>query len=188
MALQLETLVQLQAQQRATIEALEQTRKDVAASLALNQSNNLAQLATMTESLSRERAQAVTLIRNSNKILLALIVGFSAWMLLSILFLNLVSIRAINRLTMVFSTSAMLPGTEAQALADARAASKQLLLFPGEEGQRQLGNAVLQLQSRIQSLEQSVSKSHAAPAPSASRPPQPAAPMAASPPASSPAS
>jgi urease accessory protein UreF len=33
-----------------------------------------------------------------------------------------------------------------------------LLLFPGEEGQRQLGAALVQLQGRIQSLEHSAVK------------------------------
>ena len=168
-ALQMETLLQLQMQQRTTVEALDQIRKDVAASLAANQSNNLVHFAAMTESLSKQRAQDVSVIRNSNRTLLAIIIGFSAWMLLSILFLNIASIRAMNRLTQVFSTSALLPGTEAQALADARAASRQLLLFPGEEGTRQLGNAVMQLHSRIQEIEFSIRKARSAPPP-ANRP------------------
>jgi len=186
--LQLETLAQLQAQQRAMLEALEQTRMDVASSLALSASNNIAQFAAITESLSQQRAQDLRIVRNSNRLLLAIIVGFSAWLLLSILFLNLASVRALNRLTQVFSTSALLPGTEAQALADARATSKQLLLFPGAEGQRQLGNAVMQLQSRIQEIEQSVRKARSAPPPPANPPPPPTTPTAADFPSPSPAS
>lgn len=169
-ALQLEALIQLQAQQQATLKALEQTRQDVATSLAVSLSNNMAHFTAMTETLALQRAADVKIIRNSNRLLMAIVVGLCGWMILSIMFLNLASIRAVNRLTAVFSTNAGLPGSEAQALADARAAHRQMLLFPGEEGQRQLGNALIQLQSRIQSLEHLANKTRADANPPASRP------------------
>src|SRR5262245_53172881 len=75
-ALQLETLLRLQVQQRATVEALDAIRKDVAASLAANQSNNLAQFAALTDSLSLQRSQDVAVIRHSNRTLLAIVIGF----------------------------------------------------------------------------------------------------------------
>ena len=163
-------MIQLQAQQQATLKSLEKTRQDIAAMLAVSLSNNMAHFSAMTESLALQRAADVKVIRNSNRVLLAIVVGLCSWMILSILFLNLASIRAVNRLTAVFSTSAGLPGTEAQALIDARASHKQMLLFPGEEGQRQLGNALIQLQSRIQSLEYLAQKSRLEAASPANRP------------------
>jgi len=155
----LEVLIQIQGQQQATLKSLEEIRQETAAVLAVSLSNNMANFSAMTETLARQRAADAKGIRNSNRVLLGVVVGLCSWMILIILFLNLGSIRAIKRLTEVFSTSASLPGTEAQALADARADQKQMLLFPGEEGQRQLGNALMQLQSRIQSLEHLSSKS-----------------------------
>ena len=168
-ALQLEALIQLQAQQQATLKSLEETRQEIAAMLTVSLSNNMANFSAMTDTLARQRAADAKVIRNSNRVLLAVVVGLCGWMILSILFLNLGSIRAVNRLTEVFSTAASLPGTEAQSFADARAAQKQMLLFPGEEGQRQLGSALIQLHSRIQSLEYLANKSRQDAIPPASR-------------------
>jgi hypothetical protein len=93
-------------------------------------------------------------LRDSNRVMLAIVIGLSGLLLLSILFLNVTSIRAINRLATVFQASALLPPAEGAT----KPASRQLLLFPGEEGQRQLGSALLQLQSRIQILEHLAAK------------------------------
>ncbi|MCU0785422.1 MAG: hypothetical protein MUF81_15500 [Verrucomicrobia bacterium] len=168
-ALQLEALIQLQTQQQATLKSLEETRQEIAAMLAVSLSNNLAQFSAMTETLTSQRAADVKVIRNSNRLLLAVVVALCGWMIVSILVLNLSSIRVISRLTEVFSPSASLPGTEAQAFADARAAQKQMRLSPGKEGQRQFGNALIQLQSRIQSLEHLANKSRLDAIPPASR-------------------
>lgn len=159
-ALQLEALIQLQTQQQATLKSLEETRQEIAAMLAVSLSNNLAQFSAMTETLASQRAADVKVIRNSNRLLLAVVVALCGWMIVSILVLNLSSIRVISRLTEVFSPSASLPGTEPQ---------KQMRLSPGKEGQRQLGNALIQLQSRIQSLEQLANKSRLDAIPPASR-------------------
>jgi len=164
----LEVLTQIQEQQQATFKSLEEIRQETAAALAVSLSNNVANFGAMTETLARQRAADVKGLRNANRVLLGVVVGLCAWMILIILFLNLGSIRAIKRLTEVFATSASLPGTEAQTLADARADRRQMLLFPGEEGQRQLGNALIQLQSRIQSLEYLSQKSRQGAMPPAS--------------------
>jgi hypothetical protein len=152
-ALQLQTLAELQAQQQATLKELEQARREIAASLAENSSNNAAQLLAITEMMMVQRKQDLKVVNTSYRIGLAIVVGMTGLLLLSILILNLTSIKAINRMTTMFSATSLMPGSEAQALADAREASKQLLLFPGEQGQRQLANALVQLQSRIQGLE-----------------------------------
>jgi hypothetical protein len=147
-AAQLEAIVQLQAQQEATLKALEVTRDEIARSLSAGVSNNMAHLNAMTELLAQQRAQDMKILRDSNRLVLAIVVGLAGLLLLSILFLNFTSIRAINRLATVFQASALLPPSDGPTNA-----SRQLLLFPGEEGQRQLGSALMQLQSRIQALE-----------------------------------
>lgn len=152
-AAQLQAMVQLQAQQEATLKALELTRTDIATSLATSLSNNMVHLNAMSEMLALQRAQDMKILRDSNRLVLAIVVGLSGLLLLSILFLNVTSIRAINRLATVFQASTLLPPPEGSA-----AATRQLLLFPGEEGQRQLGSALIQLQSRIQHLEHIASR------------------------------
>lgn len=152
-AAQMQALTDLQAQQQATLKELEQARREIAASLAENSSNNAAQLVAITEMMTVQRKQDLSMVNSSYRIGLAIVIGMTGLLLLSILVLNLTSIRAINRMTTMFSATSLMPGSEAQALADAREASKQLLLFPGEQGQRQIANALVQLQSRIQGLE-----------------------------------
>lgn len=152
-AAQLQALTELQAQQLATLKELELARKDIAASIAESASNNAANLAAVSEMMARQRQQDLKLVRDAHRLGLAIVVGLSGLLLLSILILNLTSLRAINRMTAMFSASALLPGSEAQAIADERETTRQLLLFPGEVGQRQLGSALLQLHSRIEDLE-----------------------------------
>ncbi len=154
-AAQLETLVQLQSQQEAMLKALELTRTEISTTLASSLSNNVIHLNAMSEMLARQRAQDMKILRDSNRLVLAIVVGLSGLLLLSILFLNVTSIRAINRLATVFQASTLLPPGEGSSAA----ASRQLLLFPGEEGQRQLGSALIQLQTRIQVLERVAIKS-----------------------------
>jgi len=156
-AAQLQAMVQLQVQQEATLKALELTRSEIATSLATSLSNNMVHLNAMSEMLATQRAQDMKLLRDSNRLVLAIVVGISGLLLLSIIFLNVTSIRSINRLATVFQASAFLPPAEGST----GPASRQLLLFPGEEGQRQLGSALIQLQSRIQALEQVATKPRA---------------------------
>ena len=153
-AAQLEAMVQLQAQQEATLKALESIRSEIANSLATSLSNNVGHLNAMSEMFAHQRAQDMRVLRDSNRVMLAVVIGLAGLLLLSILFLNVTSIRAINRLATVFQASALLPPPEGAV----KPASRQLLLFPGEEGQRQLGSALLQLQSRIQILEHLASR------------------------------
>ncbi|MSU58265.1 MAG: hypothetical protein EXS35_08805 [Pedosphaera sp.] len=155
---QLQVLAALQSQQIATLKELEQARKDIARSLAETGSNNAANLAAITELMTNQRKQDLKIVRDTFRTGLAIVVGLSGLLLVSILFLNLTSIRAINRMTTMFSASALLPGSEAQSVADQREAERQLLLFPGEQGQRQLGNALVQLHSRIEDLERLTTK------------------------------
>lgn len=157
-AAQLQALTELQAQQLATLKELELARKDIAASIAESASNNAANLAAVSEMMARQRQQDLKIIRDAHRLGLAIVVGLSGLLLLSILILNLTSIRAINRMTSMFSASALLPGPEAQATADEREAAGQLVLFPGEQGQRQLGNALVQLHGRIEDLERLAGK------------------------------
>jgi len=153
-AAQLQAMVQLQAQQEATLRALELTRSEIANSLAASLSNNMVHLNAMSQLLAQQRAQDMKTLRDSNRLVLAIVVGLSGLLLLSILFLNVTSIRSINRLATVFQASSLLPPPEG-----ATVATRQMLLFPGEEGQRQLGSALMQLQSRIQALEHIATKS-----------------------------
>jgi len=153
-AAQLQAMVQLQAQQEATLKALELTRSEIAQSLAASLSNNMVHLNAMSELLAQQRAQDMKILRDSNRLVLAIVVGLSGLLLLSILFLNVTSIRSINRLATVFQASTLLPPPEGSATV----ATRQLLLFPGEEGQRQLGSALMQLQTRIQALEHLTTK------------------------------
>jgi len=139
--------------------ALELTRREIAASLAQNVSNSIAHLNAMSELLANQRAQDLKIIHDANRFVLAVVIGLSGLLLLCILLLTVSSIRAIHRLASVFSTMFCLPSSfAAQPLASSRANSEQMLLFSGTEGQRQLGSAVLQLQSRIQALEQAALK------------------------------
>lgn len=161
-AAQLQILAELQAQQQAALKELQQARKEIAASLAEISSNNAAQLAAVSEMIVVQRKQDLKAIRDSQRISLAIVVGMSGLLVLSILILNLTSLRALNRMTAMVSASVALSESEAQALADVRAAQKkQLLLFPGEPQPPQLGTALLQLQSRIQSLEHLAGKGRA---------------------------
>jgi len=149
-AAQLEALGQLQAQQKVMLQVLEASRLEIAAALATSSSNNLLHLNAMTEVFALQRAQDMRMLRDANRVVLAILVGTTGLLLLSILFLNFSSVRALNRLATVFQANALVPST-----GDAMHDSRQLLLFPGEEGQRQLGAALVQLQGRIQSLEHS---------------------------------
>ena len=161
---QMQILAELQTQQQSALEELQQARKEIAASLAQISSNNAAQLAAVSEMIVIQRKQDLKAVRDSQRVSLAIVVGMSGLLVLSILILNLTSLRALNRMTAMVSASVALSESEAQALADARATQKkQLLLFPGEPGPPQLGTALLQLQSRIQSLEHLAGKGHSAP-------------------------
>jgi len=167
-AAQLQAMVQLQAQQEATLRALELTRSEIANSLAASLSNNMIHLNAMSELLAQQRAQDMKTLRDSNRLVLAIVVGLSGLLLLSILFLNVTSIRSINRLATVFQASTLLPPPEGSTIS-----TRQMLLFPGEEGQRQLGSALMQLQSRIQALEHIATRS-----PSGAESKRPTAPVA----------
>jgi len=160
--LQLQALADFQTQMQAMMKSMENNRLEIANMLSQNSSNNVAQLATMAEMMSEQRSQDLTIVRNEHRIGMAIVVGLAGLLLLSIVFLNLTAIKAINRMTTMFSATSLMPGSEAQALADAHEAEKlakrQLVLFPGEQGQRQLGNAVVQLQSRIAQLEHLASR------------------------------
>jgi len=169
-AAQLQAMVQLQAQQEATLKSLELTRTEIANSLAASFSNNMTHLNAMSEMLAEQRAQDMKVLRDSNRLVLAIVVGLSGLLLLSILILNVTSIRSINRLATVFQASTLLPPPEGSTTA----ATRQLLLFPGEEGQRQLGSALMQLQTRIQALEHVATKAQQRS--DASRPSEPATP------------
>ncbi len=159
MAVQMQILAELQTQQQAALKELQQARKEIAASLVEISSNNAAQLAAVSDMIVVQRKQDLKAVRDAQRIGLAIVVGMSGLLVLSILVLNLTSIRAINRMTMMLSTSAFLPAAEAQALADVRAAQKrQLSLFPGEPAGSQLGDSLLQLQNRIQDLERLAGK------------------------------
>lgn len=160
----LEGMIQLQAQQKATLQELELARHEIASSLTSSFSNNMAHLNAMSEMLARQRALDMKILRDSNRLVLAILVGLIGLLLLSIIFLNVTSIRALNRLATVFQASALVATTGEGLPTDA---SRQLLLLPGEEGQRQLGSALLQLQTRVQTLEHDVVKSHGSAAPPA---------------------
>lgn len=161
MAVQMQILTELQTQQQAALKDLQQARREIAASLVEISSNNVAQLAAVSEMIVVQRKQDLKAVRDAQRIGLAIVVGMSGLLVLSILVLNLTSIRAINRMTMMLSTSAFLPASEAQALADVRAAQKrQLSLFPGEPPESPLGDSLLQLQNRIQDLERLAGKGH----------------------------
>jgi len=156
-AAQFEAIVQLQAQQESTLRALEQSRLEIAASLAILSSNNVAHLKTMSEKLSEQRGQDLKILRYSYRVVLAILAGLTGLLLVSILFLNVTSTRAINRLIEVFQSSAVVPTTALPP-----ASTRQLLLSPGERGQPQLGSALTQLQRRIQALEHVALKSQTA--------------------------
>jgi hypothetical protein len=147
---QLEAMMQLQAQQKAMLDVLEMSRHEIAVSLALSASNNLVHLNAMSEMLARQRVQDLKMLRDSNRVVLAILVGLTGLLLLSILFLNMTSIRAINRLATVFQASALMPPPGDGVTSPP---SPQMQLFPGEEDQRQLGSALGELQARIESLE-----------------------------------
>jgi len=155
--LQLQALTVFQSQMQAMVKSLETNRLEIANMLAQNSSNNLAQISAIADMMAGQRSQDLKAVRDEHRIGMAIVVALAGLLVLSILFLNMTAIKAINRMTAMFSASSLVPGSEAQALADAREAElhnqRQLVLFPGEQGQRQLGNAVVQLQSRIQHLE-----------------------------------
>lgn len=153
MAAQLQAFAELQARQQAALEELKRAQQELNATLAANSSNHAAQLVAVSALIDSHRAQDLSAVRHAQRVALAIVIGLVGVLLVSILFLSLTSIRAINRLTTILSTTAALPGTNPQTLAEAREAQRQLLLFPGERGPHELGSALVQLHSRIQSLE-----------------------------------
>ena len=158
---QLNLLEQAQTRQEAMLTALELTRREIEFSLAQNVSNSIAHLNAMTELLANQRAQDLKIIHDSNRFILAVVIGLSGLLLLCILFLTVTSIRAIHRLSSVFSTMICLPPSAvAPPLVSCGAKAEQAQLFSGTDGRRQLGSAVIQLQKRIQALEQVALKSH----------------------------
>jgi len=154
---QMEALAQLQAQQESMLRALEQSRREIADSVATLASNNLVHLGDMSAMLDEQRAQDLKALRDSYRVVLAVLAAFTGLLLVCVLFLNFTSIRAVNRLTDAFQSSALLPVT-----ALPRAGARQLPPAPGEPGQPQLSSALAHLQRRIQALENGALKSQPA--------------------------
>jgi len=156
-AAQMETLVRLQAQQASTLQMLQQSRLEMAAALAAVSSNNMAHLNTMSEMLAQQRAQDATILRNSSRVVLAVLVGITGFLVVSIIFLNVTSTRAINQLVKMLQTTTLVP-TNALPSHNPR----QLLLLPEEKGQMPLNAALAQLKQQIQAIEQVAQKSQSA--------------------------
>lgn len=157
LAAQLKLLEQLQAQQASTLEMFQQSRLENAASLATLTSNNLVHLNAMSEMLAGQRAQDMRVLRNSTRVVLAVLAGLTGLLLVSILFLNMTSTRAINQLVKMLQSTTLVP-TNALPPHNPR----QLLLLPEEKGQPPLSAALAQLNQRIQAIEQVALKSQPA--------------------------
>lgn len=154
---QLEAIAQLQAQQESILRALEQSRREIAESLAAAASSNVVYLNAMSARLDQQRAQDLKALSESYRRVLAVLAAVTGFLLVCIVFLNFTSIRAVNRLTDTFESAALLPMS---ALPQAR--TRQLPPALGAKGQPQLGNALNQLQDRIQALEDIANKSRPA--------------------------
>ncbi len=100
-------LEQLRSQQNETLRAIEQTRTEMAAVWSRGVDSTLARLDTLNETLSAQRAQDLEFMRASNRRILAMVVGLTGLLFACMLVVALLSTRAVNRLTVVLSSSAL---------------------------------------------------------------------------------
>lgn len=141
---QLAALEQLQAQQAATLQAIELSRTEIATAAARSVDLTLARLDTMHDALAAQREHDLEFIRNSNRRVLTMVSGLVGLLFLGILLVTLVSTRAMNRLTVALSS---LPFAQSQLNASTPAG----LLT--ESGAAHLQNAIERLEQRIAGLE-----------------------------------
>ncbi len=137
-------LEQLQAQQAATLQAIELGRTETASALSRSADLTLTRLGDMQQSLIAQRQQDLEFIRNSNRRVLTIVSGLVGLLFLGILLVTLVSTRAMNRLTTALSA---LPLAQTPLAAPAPAG----LLT--ESGASQLQTAIERLEQRIAGLE-----------------------------------
>lgn len=166
MTSQLQILAEMQTRQQSAFEELQGLQKELAALVTTVSSNHAAQLAAVNDRLAAQRQQDLKTVRDAQRVGLAIVVGMTGLLILSILILNLTSLRALNRMTAMVSAALALSESESQALADFRAArKKQLRHFPDAPATAAFDFALHELQDRIQSLENLAGTGHpAAPA------------------------
>jgi hypothetical protein len=137
-------LEQLQAQQTATLQAIELSRTEIAASLSQSVDSTLARLDSMNDALVAQREHDLQFIRNSNRRVLTVVAGLMGLLLVGMLLVTLISTRAMNRLTTVLSASSFTPS-------QLNLPTPAALLT--ETGAAQLQSAIERLERRIAQLE-----------------------------------
>jgi hypothetical protein len=137
-------LEQLQAQQAATLQAIELSRTEIAASLSQSVDSTLARLDSLNDALVAQRESDLEFIRHSNRRVLTVVAGLMGLLLVGMLLVTLISTRAMNRLTTVLSASSV-------AHSQLNLPTPAALLT--ESGAAQLQGAIERLERRIAQLE-----------------------------------
>ncbi len=151
---QLTKLEQLQAQQAAALKNIEDGQQQIARALTQSMDNTVARLDAMNDALEAQRERSLEFIRDSNHLMLKVVAGLAGLLFLGILFMALVSSRALNRLSAVVLASPLMhPLPQPHALADEPAEARLLTSDPAEPREIQLQNAFKRLESRIAELE-----------------------------------
>jgi hypothetical protein len=151
---QLTRLEQLQAQQAATLKNIEAGQQQIARAFTQSVDNTIARLDAMNDALAAQRERSLEFIRDSNHLMLKVVAGLAGLLFLGILFMALVSSRALNRLSaMVLASPLMHPQPPPHALADEPAESRLLTSYPAGARELELQSAVRRLESRIAELE-----------------------------------
>ena len=134
----------LQAQQAATLQAVELSRTETAIASAKSVELTLARLDAMHGALAAQREHDLGFIRNSNRRVLTVVSGLVGLLFLGMLLVTIVSTRAMNRLTVALSS---LPFAHSQLNAPTPAG------LLSETGAAHLQNAIERLEHRIAGLE-----------------------------------
>lgn len=137
-------LEQLRAQQEALLQAIDLSRKELATSLSRGMDSTFARLDTLNEVLAAQRAHDLEFIRHSNRRVLTVLACLTGLLFLAMLWVTVISTRAMNRLTAALSATpfAHLP---------LNAPTPPALLT--QSGAAQLQNAIERLERRIAELE-----------------------------------
>src|SRR6266550_8445434 len=151
---QLTKLEQLQTQQAATLKSIEEGQQQIARAVTQGVDDTVARLDAMNEALAAQRERSLEFIRDSNHLMLKVVAGLAGLLFLGILFMALVSSRALNRLSAVVLASPwMHPLPQSRALADESAEARLLTSTSPPADSREI-----QLQSAVQRLENHITK------------------------------
>ena len=142
----LRNYLQLQEQLHATQLAIERSRTQTEAAAAENAKALAARLQSIEQALGTQRAQELTAMQSSNRVMLVVAGLFAALGFLAMLFMAYFQWRTINRLAEI---STALPLAHALGAGD----SHLVTVGPPEQSNQRLLGALEQLEKRIHELE-----------------------------------